>query len=496
MRTEAAASLAALRSLLGDEAAVLDLESSLSEPYPDSLRSPAAARPGRTIHRWSPRIARWGTRPIVIADLVAGFAGATAILGPHPITAALVLATVALYASAGLYRPRLSMSVLDDLPLLAMRAVVASALVVAEIIAFGGRRHGDRALIAAAVMTVAIVMARSACYALVRWARRTGRISHPTLVIGAGQVGATLGRQLLDHREYGLRPLGFLDADPLIAAADLPLPLLGGPDLLSQILESVRINTVVVSFSATRESTMVDVIRTCDRLKCEIFFVPRLYELQAVSRDVQDVWGIPLVRLRRSAYRTLSWKCKRLFDLLGSGIALLLLSPVLVACTVAVRLEGGPGVLFRQERVGLDGRPFELLKFRSMRPADDDESKTRWSVATDDRVGRVGRFLRRTSLDELPQLWNVLRGDMTLVGPRPERPHFVAQFSGSMPRYLARHRVPAGLTGWAQIHGLRGDTSIEERAQFDNRYIENWSLWSDIKILLRTAASVFRGSGS
>jgi lipopolysaccharide/colanic/teichoic acid biosynthesis glycosyltransferase len=168
----------------------------------------------------------------------------------------------------------------------------------------------------------------------------------------------------------------------------------------------------------------------------------------------------------------------------------------MLACMVAVRLEGGPGVLFRQERVGLDGRPFELLKFRSLRPADEEESQTRWSVASDDRLGPVGRLLRRTSLDELPQLWNVLRGDMTLVGPRPERPHFVAQFSGSTPRYMARHRVPAGLTGWAQVHGLRGDTSIEERARFDNRYIESWSMWSDVKILLRTVASVVRCPGS
>jgi lipopolysaccharide/colanic/teichoic acid biosynthesis glycosyltransferase len=152
-------------------------------------------------------------------------------------------------------------------------------------------------------------------------------------------------------------------------------------------------------------------------------------------------------------------------------------------------------VLFKQLRVGIDGRGFELLKFRSMKPATDLESETKWNIGDDERVGRVGRFLRRSSLDELPQLWNILRGDMTLVGPRPERPHFVAQFTESHPRYTARHRVPAGLTGWAQVHGLRGDTSIEDRARFDNFYIENWSLWLDVKIIFWTVAQIVRGTG-
>jgi exopolysaccharide biosynthesis polyprenyl glycosylphosphotransferase len=473
-------------------------EPPLAEPYPPSAEAiPAQFAPSEpALRRFAPLLSRWGTRPIVLADLIAGIVGAQVFLGFQLATLALVVVTIWLYAASGLYRPRLSMSVLDDLPILAMRAVVAAALVIAAVIAFGTHRHGDHVLMAVGTMTAAIVAARVVCYAVVRWARRTGVISHRTLVIGAGQVGATLGKQLLAHREYGLRPVGFVDSDPLLAGTELPLPVFGGPDRLAQILELMRVQVVVVSFSATREAAMVDVIRTCDRMRCEIFFVPRLYELQSFSRDVQDVWGIPLVRLRRSAYRTLSWKLKRAFDVAVSGTALLVLSPLMLACMVAVRLEGGPGVLFRQERVGLDGRPFELLKFRSLRPADEEESQTRWSVATDDRLGPVGRLLRRTSLDELPQLWNVLRGDMTLVGPRPERPHFVAQFSGSTPRYMARHRVPAGLTGWAQVHGLRGDTSIEERARFDNRYIESWSMWSDVKILLRTVASVVRCPGS
>jgi lipopolysaccharide/colanic/teichoic acid biosynthesis glycosyltransferase len=230
---------------------------------------------------------------------------------------------------------------------------------------------------------------------------------------------------------------------------------------------------------------MVDMLRTCDRLKCEIFFVPRLYELHGQGPGTEVIWGIPLTRLSRASYRTLTWRMKRVFDFICAAIGLIVLSPVFAACAVAVRLEGGPGVIFRQERVGLDGRRFEILKFRSYKPADEKESAERWSIAADSRMGPVGRTLRSLSLDELPQLWNVIRGDMSLVD----------EFTRRFPRYMARHRVPAGLTGWAQVNGLRGDTDIADRASFDNYYIENWSMWTDIKIILRTVGQVLGMGG-
>jgi lipopolysaccharide/colanic/teichoic acid biosynthesis glycosyltransferase len=187
---------------------------------------------------------------------------------------------------------------------------------------------------------------------------------------------------------------------------------------------------------------------------------------------------------------------KRILDLALAVPLLLALTPLLLLCAAAIRISDGPGVLFRQERVGQHGRPFTLLKFRTLRPSDEQEAATRWSVAHDERLSGVGALLRRTSLDELPQLWNVLRGDMSLVGPRPERPYFVDRFSRLHPGYAARHRMPVGLTGLAQVHGLRGDTSIEDRCRFDNHYIDHWSLWQDVCILLRTAASLFRPAGS
>jgi lipopolysaccharide/colanic/teichoic acid biosynthesis glycosyltransferase len=235
-------------------------------------------------------------------------------------------------------------------------------------------------------------------------------------------------------------------------------------------------------------------LRACDRLACEIYFVPRLYELHSVTKDTEVLWGIPLLRLRRAPFRSGTWPGKRMADVLIASLAMVLLAPVLLVCGLVSWLETG-SVLFRQTRIGLDGAEFTLLKFCSMRPAVESESSTRWNIAEDDRLRIGGKVLRRTSFDELPQLWNVVRGDMSLVGPRPERPYFVDEFTRQYPYYTARHRVPVGLTGWAQIHGLRGDTSIGERARFDNFYIENWSLWGDVKILLRTFGQVIKAAG-
>jgi exopolysaccharide biosynthesis polyprenyl glycosylphosphotransferase len=440
---------------------------------------------------------RYGVRPLLVgSDVLAWSLAAWLTSAPTGHDLLLLGVVVVLYAQAGLYRSRLTLSVLDDLPALGGRALAGSAVTVALALVADGVLVDQATFGAALLLAVLVVLLRAAAYALVRRSRRRGWVSHPALILGAGQVGGQVAELLLDHHEYGLRPVGFLDADPLLDPVESPLPLLGGHQDLTKVIVEFGVQDVIVAFGSLPEHEMVDVIRTCDRLDVEIFFVPRLFELHNAGREVEHVWGLPLVRLRRGAFRTVSWRVKRVLDVLVAGLALVLLAPFMALIALAVRLEGGPDVLFRQERVGADGRPFMLLKFRSLKPADDVEAQTRWSIADDSRLGPVGRLLRGTSLDELPQLINILRGDMSLVGPRPERTHFVDQFSRSLPRYPARHRVPAGLTGWAQVHGLRGDTSIEERARFDNYYIENWSLWLDVKVLLRTASAVLQRTGA
>lgn len=441
-----------------------------------------------------PAIFRWSAPPyLVVGDLLAyvmatlqAWSGADALI--------VLVMLLCCLRGTGLYRPRLSYSLLDDLPYIA--GSVVAALAVAQLLATSSSAVADR-LGRTALLLVLLLVVRGINYTVLRRARTGGYVRHRALILGAGHVGLRLGTSLRDHREFGLDVVGFLDPRPRAEDnARLPAPVFNDDVELADLIHDLGAKVVIVAFGTLRESALVDVLRTCDRLECEIMFVPRLFEIHAVTRDMDQVRGIPLVRVRRAPFRSVSWSIKRALDAGLAGLALLLLSPMALVCAAAVRLETGPGFLFRQQRVGLDGREFTLLKFRSLRPATLAESATLWSVSDDERLGPVGRLLRRTSFDELPQLWNVLRGDMSLVGPRPERRHFVDEFSGYVPRYMARHRVPAGLTGWAQVNGLRGDTSIVDRATFDNLYIENWSLWGDIKILIRTVDQVLRQRGS
>jgi exopolysaccharide biosynthesis polyprenyl glycosylphosphotransferase len=423
------------------------------------------------------------------ATLLPGFA----LAGRRSMVAGWLL-TILIFAWRGLYRSRLSISVLDHLPVLFLAPLVAGSLAVThDLVRPAPIIRWDHTVAASLLAPVLVILGRSLAYAAIRAVRSRGYVAHPTLLLGAGIIGHGLAETLLARPQYGLRPVAFWDLAPLREESDLGLPVIQDPDLGRAIAQS-QAKVILIAFGRSAESGMVDIVRTCDRMLCEIFVVPRLFELSQRIGGMDEVWGTPLMRLRRPAFRSKTWRLKRLVDVLVSAALLLPLAPVLAVCALAVRLEGGRGVIFRQERVGLDGRVFQLFKFRSMAPASAEESATRWNVADDSRIGPVGRCLRRTSLDELPQLFNVLRGDMTLVGPRPERPHFVDQFTGELPRYVARHRVPAGLTGWAQIHGLRGNTSMPERIRFDNYYIENWSLWLDVKILVMTIGAVFQAA--
>ena len=442
---------------------------------------------------------RRGSRPgvrrvLVLVDALSLLA--PAVLVPSVFVALLAFtgATLALYGQAGLYRPRLHLSVLDELPVIAGRALAAVGLTAVLVGSMNGGRF-DLLFLPAAAAGFALQLAlREVAYRLVlRW-RSRGVVAHRTLVIGGGTIAADLAATLSEHREYGLDPVGYLDSLPARSGVQLRLPYLGDVADVQRVIRDHEVTVLLVAFGAGREANLIDVMRAKDSQHCEVLVVPRLFEHGGQGGD--HIGAVPVVRSRRPAFDGPARLTKRLFDVVCSAGALVVLTPVLLACAIAVRLEGGPGVLFRQARVGMDGKTFELLKFRSMKPATATESDVTWNIAQDHRLGPIGRFLRRTSLDELPQLWNILRGQMTIVGPRPERPHFVDRFSAEFPRYEHRHRVPAGLTGLAQVSGLRGDTSIERRARFDNYYIENWSLWLDIKVLVRTLREVVFARGA
>lgn len=444
---------------------------------------------------------RLGVFPLLLAaDILAAAVAIVPFADNWLLGITFAAAVLTFFSAGGLYRSRLNLALLDDLPSIAGRwlAAVPTALIITmalESVGIGEVRLNGEAFAVMGSIGVALLAARALTYWFARSQRSSRRVAHRTLIMGAGVVGTQLAETLAAHPEYGLHPVGFIDDDPMDSATRSGLPILGGAEELTNILLDEDIHNAIVAFSSMQEAQIVSLIRTCDRYKCELFVVPRLFELHSSGTDMNSVWGLPLVRLRRAPYRTKAWRVKRLFDIAVSGLALTVAAPFMAVIALAVRFDGGPGVLFKQERVGVDGHSFTLMKFRSMRPATEAESATMWNISQDHRLGKLGRFLRKSSLDELPQLLNILRGDMSIVGPRPERPHFVEQFQETYPHYVARHRVPSGLTGWAQVHGLRGDTSIAERARFDNYYIENWSLWLDVKIIIRTVGSVFRGQG-
>jgi len=395
------------------------------------------------------------------------------------------LATLLALRGVGSHAPRINPRLGDDIALMLGAVAVPLAGVA---FAAGGEAHAI--LVTGVVATGILLPLRGLTYAITRGARARGFVVEPTIIVGAGVMGREVARTLRDHPEYGLVPIGFIDR---VLDEDLPLPLLGSPVQLERFVREFDVRRVIVAFGVTREPEMVDVIRACDSLPVEVHLVPRFFELgmSAEGPFKDDLWGIPVVRLRRSALRTAAWRTKRIFDLIVGSLLLLVTSPFFIAATIGVRLSGPGPIFFRQQRIGQNGRVFQLLKFRTMRVNED--SDVTWSVEDDRRVTFVGRILRRTSLDELPQLVNVLRGQMSLIGPRPERPYFVDQFAGEVSRYDDRHRVPVGITGWAQAHGLRGDTSIPERIRFDNYYIEHWSLWRDLIITIRTAWLIVTG---
>lgn len=433
-----------------------------------------------------------GVTVLLVAVDLGAAAVAVVLTAPHLTWGAVTAgALVATRVAARLYRRRLWLSFYHDLPRSIVSAAATFGLVAAAALLVGEHDATIRAVGECVVLFFLIsAVPRGVVFQVGRWARRRFDRGERTIVLGTGGLGVDLARSMLDQPEFGLRPIGFIDPSPPADGTALPVPLLG--NTLHDAIAAHRVGVVVIAFTNATDAQIVDAAITAHSQGATILMVPRMWELYPDSADIERLRGYPLVRVATAPTARPSWWVKRSLDSVLAALALVVISPVLLAAAAAVVIESGRPILFRQDRVGLDGQIFPLLKLRSMRPTDDTESQTRWNIAGDPRIGPVGRVLRRTSLDELPQLWNILRGDMSMVGPRPERPGFVAQFSQVHDRYWARHRVPAGLTGLAQVNGLRGDTSIADRSRYDNYYIANWSLWLDLKIILLTTREVFR----
>ena len=314
--------------------------------------------------------------------------------------------------------------------------------------------------------------------------RRRGVVRDNLLIVGEGDIAHKITEHIRNSPELGYTIVGIVTADEKPGEM-LGYSYIGAYSDIPRLIDDRQVEQVIVALSDYRRGELVELINLCQRGKVDIKVYPDMFSYMAGDLNVDDLGGTPLLTVRDIALRGWKLSLKRALDLIGATVGLVLLSPFMLITALLIRLESRGSVFYWQVRMGLDGRPFPMIKFRSMRQDAESGGRT-WTVENDERITWLGSHMRRSNWDEIPQLINVLVGHMSLVGPRPERPMYVQQFRRQIPDYMVRHREKSGMTGWAQINGFRGDTSIAQRTEADRFYVENWSLWLDIVIIIRT----------
>ncbi len=440
---------------------------------------------------------------LAIGANAVGASAAAASTGPRIWLALYLLLTVATIAVRRGYRFQLKTSPFEYVGrIIGATALSATLIIAARVVLDPDPAAAAQVVRIWAFSTVYLIGGRIAAdLAFHRTA--TGGLN--TLIVGSGEIGNTLARRLVERPELGLRPIGFLDNDPLIDGRDEShgVAVLGGSWELEDIVHRHAVEHVIVAFSKSPHHVTLGIVRRCRALGLDVSLVPRLFEEMSRRVTIEHVGGIALARVDRTDPRGWQFELKYAIDRVVGLSLLALTAPLMLVVALAVKLSSPGPVFYRQRRVGLDDREFDILKFRTMRLGEDREGEAAEWVAqalggeeapesSEDRRTPVGRVLRRTSLDELPQLLNIVRAEMSFIGPRPERTHCANMFGEHVYRYGDRHRVKSGLTGWAQVNGLRGQTSLQDRIEWDNFYIENWSPWLDLKILLLTPGAVLR----
>ncbi len=397
----------------------------------------------------------------------------------------------------GLYQPRRSRSQVEDSATMLV-ATLLSTILLSGLMAWvrPAREPGSleyftysRAFLGvfAAGGLVLTIAGRHAVRAFLRRFRRRGHNLQRILVIGAGALGQEISRKIHEHRELGFDLVGFLDDDPSKQGSVFHgAPVLGPLDSLEAMLDGQRIDQAFLALPLGAHQKTLQMLQILGREAVDVKIVPDVLQYATLQATLEDLDGTPVINLSQAPLQGWSSLIKRSIDFVFATAGMLLLAPALPLVALAIWLEDRGPIFYSQERMGLDGRPFHILKLRSMRANAESSTGPIWAVKDDPRRTVIGGFLRKWSIDELPQLWNVVKGDMSLVGPRPERPSFVHEFKHKVPQYMLRHKVKAGITGWAQVHGWRGNTSIRKRIEYDLYYIENWSLALDFKILWMT----------
>ena len=403
-----------------------------------------------------------------------------------------LIVSMAAFWFSGLYAPD-RLQRMTHLALSVAKAVIMGLIVITASLSFYRELYFSRLhMILFAVATpMLMVLARIAMYMLLRRGRKKGKHLRRVLILGAGTAGRKLEEALRQYPWIGFEIAGFLD-DHKKDQENILGEVSEAVDVVDRFQRENRpIHYVYIALPLTVLHRIEPLVNELSTRLAHVCLVPDLFHFDIVNSRVTSVEGLPIIHLIDEAPLEFARVTKRIVDVVFAAAALVFLSPIMLLLAVGVKLSSPGPVFYRQRRMGLNGRTFDMLKFRSMPVNAEADTGAVWAQPGEKRATRIGAFMRRASLDELPQFINVLKGDMSVVGPRPERPVFIEQFRGRVPRYMLRHKVKAGITGWAQVHGWRGDTSIEKRIEYDLYYIRNWSLRLDIKIMIMTIWSGF-----
>jgi Undecaprenyl-phosphate glucose phosphotransferase len=388
----------------------------------------------------------------------------------------------------GLYKPMRGMRRARELWLLVNANALALVLFIAVTYLFREKAVPFSRLVFMYFGALALVLTalqRFVVRFVLRDVRRRGFNLRFMLIVGAGKVAEDIIARIRGHRELGIQLIGCLSRDQTSGTGPAGVPIVGRYADLPRLVHSIDVDQIVVALPLEDHQWLPEIMATLEGTLIDIKLVPDIYQFVSVGGAIEEFEGLPVISLQDSPFDSVDRVLKRGVDFMISLFALLILSPFLLLIGLLVKITSRGPIFYAQERISVDGSPFSIYKFRTMH-GDAESSGPQWSQRGDQRVTTLGRFLRLYSLDELPQLVNVLRGDMSIVGPRPERPVFIQEFRKRIPRYMLRHKVPAGITGWAQVNGWRGDSSIDKRIEYDLYYIENWSLLLDFKIILLT----------